>query len=233
MIKILSKKQHSKLLGKLQQLTEENEKLNKVAETPKFKMIHDILKLEKIMTESQSTHQAQLAKIEIDESIALHKSKKTIADQEVKSQAELVKIEQSVETVAIRKESIKIEISKLEEKLVSLKTEIDFVEEVSSVTNIDEIIEGSMSESIKAKIDKNKIKQKEIIKNGLGFEILSPISWNDNVAQGKAKQKRHGKFLVTAFNAEVDNLIGKTTARNFTSCAKQIEKWFEKVNKSY
>ena len=44
-------------------------------------------------------------------------------------------------------------------------------------------------------------------------------------------QKRHGKFLITAFNAEVDNIISNTTARNFASSAKKIEKWFDRVNK--
>merc|ERR1712224_794208 len=38
-------------------------------------------------------------------------------------------------------------------------------------------------------------------------------------------------FLITAFNAEVDNIISNTTARNFASSAKKIEKWFDRVNK--
>ncbi|CAH7152615.1 DUF4041 domain-containing protein [Vibrio sp. Makdt] len=77
-----------------------------------------------------------------------------------------------------------------------------------------------------------KNKQKELIKQGNAFDILQDILWNDNLAKGKARQKRHGKFLITAFNAEVDNIIANTNARNFTANAKKIDKWFQKVNKS-
>lgn len=123
------------------------------------------------------------------------------------------------------------EISRLEKRQLELKTESENRKIAETITPYKYLIDGPVSDQIKAKLEKVKEKQKSLILKGKGFKIKEFIRWNDNLASGKAMQKRHGKFLITAFNAEVDNIISNTTARNFASSAKKIEKWFDRVNK--
>lgn len=123
------------------------------------------------------------------------------------------------------------EVSRLEKRQLELKTESENRKIAETITPYKYLIDGPVSDQIKAKLEKVKEKQKSLILKGKGFKIKEFIRWNDNLASGKAMQKRHGKFLITAFNAEVDNIISNTTARNFASSAKKIEKWFDRVNK--
>jgi hypothetical protein len=116
-------------------------------------------------------------------------------------------------------------------QLKSLESEIENYDLISTITPFSHIVDGPVSEKIKEKFEIVKEKQKELIRSNAAFEILQPIYWNDSKAKGSARQKRLVKFLVTAFNSEVDNIISNTTSRNFAFSAKSIEKWFDKVNK--
>jgi len=119
------------------------------------------------------------------------------------------------------------EVEALERKRAELEIASENRVVAETVTPYQYLADGPVSDLIKAKLEQVKEAQKTLILSGSGFEITTPIMWNDSLAMGKAKQKRHGKFLITAFNAEVDNIISKTTARNFASSSKKIEKWFD------
>ncbi|AUI88893.1 hypothetical protein BS333_21195 (plasmid) [Vibrio azureus] len=141
-------------------------------------------------------------------------------------------IEKKIEAGETREKQLSCSIDKLREELRDLELTKEHHELLSTVTPFEQLIDGPTSDEIKVSLQQVKNKQKDLIKQGNAFEILQDILWNDNLAKGKARQKRHGKFLITAFNAEVDNIIANTNARNFTANAKKIDKWFQKVNKS-
>lgn len=157
-----------------------------------------------------------------------------IGEAEQQSQVAQAKLQQ-LETEIGALEEVKLkaskEVKKLEKTKVELKTESENRKIAETITPYKYLIDGPVSDQIKAKLEKVKEKQKSLILKGKGFKIKEFIRWNDNLASGKAMQKRHGKFLITAFNAEVDNIISNTTARNFANSAKNIEKWFDRVNK--
>lgn len=113
-----------------------------------------------------------------------------------------------------------------------LEREIENYDLVETITSYKDLMDSPPSDEIKSYLNINKEKQKKLIKEGKAFELTSGISWNNSAAQGRAMQKRHGKFLVTAFNSEVDNLIANTNLTNFSKNAKKIEKWFDKANKN-
>lgn len=166
---------------------------------------------------------------ECKEFIASAKSK---AEQQLQeAQAKLNRLEIEIRTMEESKLQALEEISRLEKRQQELKTESENLEIAETITPYKYLIDGPVSDQIKAKLEKVKEKQKSLILKGKGFEIKEFIRWNDNLASGKAMQKRHGKFLITAFNAEVDNIISNTNARNFANSAKKIEKWFDRVNK--
>ncbi|WP_172587483.1 DUF4041 domain-containing protein [Shewanella xiamenensis] len=190
--------------------------------------------------------------LEIDE---IHKKKEIIIS-EAKTEREQILVHAETEAQVIVDQATvradknladlykKIEASKAEEKLLSgriqkLREELKDLELtqenqdiLSTITPFNQLLDGPPSHDIKISLQEVKDKQKELIKQGKAFDILQNIYWNDNLAKGRARQMRHGKFLITAFNAEVDNIIANTTARNFTSNAKKIDTWFQKVNKS-
>ncbi len=144
----------------------------------------------------------------------------------------LANIEKKIETGKNREKVLSSSIEKLREELRDLELTKEHQDLLSTVTPFEHLLDGPTSDEIKVSLQQVKNKQKELIKQGNAFDILQDIFWNDNLAKGKARQKRHGKFLITAFNAEVDNIIANTNARNFTANAKKIDKWFQKVNKS-
>ncbi|MCG6228310.1 DUF4041 domain-containing protein [Vibrio furnissii] len=144
----------------------------------------------------------------------------------------LADVEKKIETGETREKVLSSSIEKLREELRDLELTKEHQDLLSTVTPFEHLLDGPTSDEIKVSLQQVKNKQKELIKQGNAFDILQDILWNDNLAKGKARQKRHGKFLITAFNAEVDNIIANTNARNFTANAKKIDKWFQKVNKS-
>ncbi|MDV7104559.1 DUF4041 domain-containing protein [Vibrio sp. TH_r3] len=144
----------------------------------------------------------------------------------------LADVEKKIETGENREKVLFSSIEKLREELRDLELTKEHQDLLSTVTPFEHLLDGPTSDEIKVSLQQVKNKQKELIKQGNAFDILQDILWNDNLAKGKARQKRHGKFLITAFNAEVDNIIANTNARNFTANAKKIDKWFQKVNKS-
>lgn len=178
-----------------------------------------------IVSEAKTERKQIISKAEAESQVVVNKAKahedKALADVEKK--------------IKLREKREKVLLSSIE-KLRNELSDLELVQEnqdlLSTVTPFEYLLDGPTSDEIKTSLEQVKNKQQELIKKGKAFEILQDIYWNDNLAQGKARQKRHGKFLITAFNAEVDNIIANTNARNFTANAKKIDKWFQKVNKS-
>ena len=166
---------------------------------------------------------------EKDEIIATARNE---ADQiTLEAQAKLNKLEIETSTLEESKLQVSKDVSKLEKRRSELKTASENRALAETITPYQYLINGPVSDQIKFKLEKVKEKQKSLILKGKGYKIKEFIRWNNNLASGKAMQNRHGKFLITAFNAEVDNIILNTTARNFASNAKKIEKWFDRANK--
>lgn len=217
----------------------ENEKL---ITTAKSKAVQLSLKAILFITKAKENAAIIINKAEVSANELINKTakecKKIIASakskaeqQSQEAQAKLSRLEIEIKTLEESKLKASEAISRLEKRQQELKTESENLEIAETITPYKYLIDGPVSDQIKAKLEKVKEKQKSLILKGKGFRIKEFIRWNDNLASGKAMQKRHGKFLITAFNAEVDNIISNTTARNFANSAKKIEKWFDRVNK--
>ncbi|PWF62222.1 hypothetical protein CBX96_17225 [Shewanella sp. BC20] len=150
----------------------------------------------------------------------------------VRADKNLADLDKKIEASKAEEKLLSGRIQKLREELKDLELTQENQDILSTITPFNQLLDGPPSHDIKVSLQEVKDKQKELIKQGKAFDILQDIYWNDNLAKGRARQMRHGKFLITAFNAEVDNIIANTTARNFTANAKKIDTWFQKVNKS-
>mgnify|MGYP001135619432 CR=1 FL=1 len=149
---------------------------------------------------------------------------------EVKKQISSL-IEEINKKTSERKE-LNEEVEELRLELNTLQSTVENFDVLQTITPISQMMEEATSEEIKASLESVKEEQKEIVKLGNAFEIKHSMSFNNSSSKGKAMQKRHGKFLVKAFNAEADNLISKTNSKNFISNAKKIESWFNTANKN-
>ncbi|EGR1127006.1 DUF4041 domain-containing protein [Vibrio cholerae] len=178
-----------------------------------------------IVSEAKTERERIISNAEAEFQVILNKAK-TYGDKALADVEKKIKLRETREKVLLSS------IEKLRNELSDLELVQDNQDLLSTVTPFEYILNGPTSDEIKTSLEQVKNKQKELIKQGKAFEILQDIYWNDNLAQGKERQKRHGKFLITAFNAEVDNIIANTNARNFAANAKKIDRWFQKVNKS-
>ncbi|AKE52892.1 GIY-YIG nuclease family protein [Kangiella geojedonensis] len=70
-----------------------------------------------------------------------------------------------------------------------------------------------------------------MVKDNKAWIIEHGITWNDSVAKGKARQKRTAKFVFSAFNAEVENIISLCKSTNLSSQFKKILKQYGNSNK--
>ena len=210
---------------------------------------HELLEIQEVIKSPQYTNSRDLIKIEQEIACARHKYDETVSAtnriaQEIIENAKLESsnilkdCEISVELLNERVIQKEAEKAKLDEIIQSLRSDLKNLElsiehhdVLATVTPYEYLLDGPASEDIKNQLEKVKTEQKSLIRCEKAFVISEGITWNDSLSKGKARQKRLGKFLVTAFNAEIDNLIVKTTARNFVNTVKKIEKWFNKVNK--
>lgn len=126
---------------------------------------------------------------------------------------------------------LNIELNAKKSELDSIETEIDVADELNTITTVFQADASLDSIKVKEMLDEIKSKQKLSIRNGSAWRAYEHIHWNDSLASGKAMQKRLGKFLLTAFNAEVDNIIFLAKKSGFHRAHRDIEQWFEKVNK--
>ena len=121
------------------------------------------------------------------------------------------------------------------EAVKTLSSEYDRLEKremVETLTQTGSLLDGPPSQRIRAAMEKNKSKQKDLIDYGEVFELEQNWVINDSLSEGVNYQNRQGRFLVTSFNLAVDNIIRNTTALNFVLSAKKIEKWFIRLERN-
>lgn len=128
-------------------------------------------------------------------------------------------------------ENLNKKIDRCNKTLSHLQTEIINHDLISTITPYEKLLDGPTSKALGEKLSTIKDKQKELIKSGNAFVIEQDLYFNNRLASGRAHQKRLGKFLITSFNAVADSIIAKTTAKDFASSAKEMVKWFDRVNK--
>ena len=165
-----------------------------------------------ILTEAKAEREKVLSNAEAEAQAIVDKAT-------ARADKALADVEKKIETGETREKVLSSSIEKLREELRDLELTKEHQDLLSTVTPFEHLLDGPTSDEIKVSLQQVKNKQKELIKQGNAFDILQDILWNDNLAKGKARQKRHGKFLITTFNAEVDNVIANTNARNFTANA--------------
>jgi len=115
-------------------------------------------------------------------------------------------------------------------ELEILKDEVECFDELQTINTFVQNMDDATSQLIKFQIEKNKEKQRTMIKNGQVYTLGNDL---DCIGRSKneAYRKKTAKFLLTTFNAEVDNLIAACKRSNVATTYKKIDKWFIKVNK--
>lgn len=126
---------------------------------------------------------------------------------------------------------IEIEIEQKKKHLLDLENKIEFTENINSITEMSSLIPDLSSVEIKEKLDNITLKRKEMVRNNEAWSIYAYFTLNDSLTEGKAQQKRLAKFLLAAFDKEVDNIIAFSRKSSFQKTHEKIENWFEKINK--
>ena len=129
-------------------------------------------------------------------------------------------------------EKLRQELKNIKKELTLSKEALEKIELTETITPFEQILHEYPSREIKNLLEKNKEKQKKLVCNGNAFSITNDILWCNSLSQGKARQKKLAKFLLKSFNSEVDNLISKSKSTNFSNIVKNIENWFDRVNKA-
>jgi hypothetical protein len=150
-------------------------------------------------------------------------------------------IAEQIEVVSIVLQSKNKELSDLEVKYNggldyynNLQEDLDLYKnqlEIMSYGIYEPVYDFDTSEKYKEEIDKIKIEQKELIKNGSAYSFYENWTINGSLAQGKAQTKRDIKLLLRGFNGESFNLISKVKWNNINSIKQRIEKSFTFFNK--
>lgn len=193
-----------------------------------FKKLNDLENKFRALKEQIESESALVEKFKKDE---IERAKEEIDKESKKLKDDLRAVESEVSNQTNLLEEVKYKI-KCEKRLLSrIKSEIDVQDELSTVQPISQNLSGVNSIVIKEKINANKERQKSHIKSGKAWKYTGRYYLDNSLSAGKAQQKRLGKFLLTAFNAETDNIISMARKGNFPEIHKKIEKWFEKINK--
>ncbi|MEZ9120499.1 DUF4041 domain-containing protein [Vibrio cyclitrophicus] len=183
-----------------------------------------------ILTEAKSEREKVLSNAEAEAHAIVDKAT-TRADKV------LADVEKKIETGETREKVLSNSIEKLREELRDLELTKENQDVLATVTPFEHFLDGPTSDEIKVSLQQVKNEQKNIIVNSQAYIIKQDFYSNaaltvkQEIKRRSGIQNRQGKFLVATFNAEVDHIISLTTARNFVSNTRRIEKCFNKVNK--
>jgi hypothetical protein len=174
----------------------------------------------------QEVHQLKIqAKTEVDNSIS------EMLRMKEKLRSEIDGIESTLLDRGKALQIVNEELHDAQAILCKALDDIEIQEVINTVTPINHELSVGSSSDIKQEIIINKDQQKSAIKDRVAWTAFNHYLYNNSLTDGKAQQKRLGNFLLSAFNAQVDNLIGSSRRSNMLTLHKKIEQWFEKINK--
>jgi hypothetical protein len=87
------------------------------------------------------------------------------------------------------------------------------------------------ADEYRAKLEKNRSKQKELIKNNTATSGNMNWTVNGSASQGKKMVKDMQKLLLRAFNSECDEVVSRVKYNNFDPSLKRITASYEAVSK--
>lgn len=126
------------------------------------------------------------------------------------------------------------EISKLENKIQSLKNELVDTEEQLNLESFGLYkphYDFASSTGYKEKLNEERTLQKQLIKDSEAGVIFNPLTLDNSKVKGRAMQKRNIKIILRAFNNECEAAINKVTKSNINSIEKRINNSFNQLNK--
>lgn len=216
-------------------LTESERRYSELTSSEEYKLLDDYQSLLIQLTELRNLVEEEARKVNEYRVSELEKSKSEIDEQIQRIRLEATKEIDKIERNLTEKSKLVLEIDEniknKNKELKKLESRIEVQDELNTIRPVTQEITGINSEEIKVRIDENKNKQKSAVKSGKAWKAYEHFYWNDNFTAGKAKQRRLAKFLLAAFNSETDNQIGLAKKNNFHKCHRNIEKWFEAINK--
>lgn len=173
-----------------------------------------------------------ISKLDVAKKVTALRQEITVLDAEiVNSSIEKIKIAADLAKSKNEKLMLDSEVASKRAELDNLNASVEFSELEGSITNVSTLISDLSSSVIKFELDKVNKKRKDIARRGEAWNIYAHYTLNNNSAAGKAQQKRLAKFLLVAFDTQVDNIIAFSNKSEFSKAHSKIELWFEKVNK--
>lgn len=218
-----------------EKLTESEKRYSELTSSEEYKLLDDYQSLSIRLQELKILVEEESRKVNEYRVSELEKAKSEINEQIQRVRQGAGKERNKIERDLTEKSKLVLEIDEnIENKNKELKKLVNRIEvqdELNTIRTVAQAISGINSEEIKVRIDENKHKQRSAVKSGQAWKAYEHFYWNDNLTEGKAKQRRLAKFLLAAFNSETDNQIGLAKKNNFHKCHRNIEKWFEAINK--
>jgi len=230
--------------GKLNNLLQENTVLKRSGAEKESKFLELEGKLNNLLQENivlkRSGVEKESKSLEIDEKLNdLLKENITLKQSGVEKEKQLESIKKLKEIMLPEKlekiqdtiNSLSNDVNRKKSELSNLNLEVEYYDEIGSISENIQKFDGMGSDQVRGMIDDNKVLQRFFIKEKKAWKQFGDIEWNYSLRAGKARQNRAAKFMLIAFNAEVDNIIGNVKHSNYVSMHKKIEKWFSRINK--
>ena len=218
-----------------EKLTESEKRYSDLTSSKEYKLLDDYQSLSIQLQELRSLVEEEARKVNEYRVSELEKAKSEIDEQIQRVRLGAEKEKNKIERDLTEKSKLVLEIDEniknKNKELKKLVTRIEVQDELNTIRPVTQAISGINSEEIKVRVDENKDMQRSAVKSGKAWKAYEHFYWNDNLTAGKAKQRRLAKFLLAAFNSETDNQIGLAKKNNFHKCHRNIEKWFEAINK--
>lgn len=144
------------------------------------------------------------------------------------------KLRESLATLHAEEDAVKRSVAGLKSQLAELQKQIIVAEETIEMESFSlyrPTYAFATSEEYKARLDKVRASQKEMIKNKTAAFCSTEWTVNGSKAEGRKQTEDNIKLFLRSFNNECDIAISGVKFSNFDRCAERIRKSFETINK--
>ena len=147
------------------------------------------------------------------------------------------KIEQQknlIEQLLEKEKELQLNLKKLEDTIETKRDELIVIEEqilLEDFALYTPKFKFLTSEEYKNKLEQNRQKQKQLIKDGEAVFANENWTVNNSKAEGKKMVNDMKKLLLRSFNNECDYCVDNVKFNNMESHEKRIDKSFEALNK--
>lgn len=155
---------------------------------------------------------------------------------ELISQLETEEIQQKEKLTTLREECYRLEqtVTSLNETIQQKKDELVILDQELLLQEFglyEPIYDFANSDQYKAKLEENRKKQKDLIKNKTGVSYYDHWTVDGSRAKGRKMNNDNIKQIIRTFNVECESIIDRLTFANVESMKKRINKSYDALNK--